>query len=144
MPSNYGVKRKNDGSECLCALRVTSLICFRLLLRSYLSNRIKLLFWSSLAFFFFAIQNVILFIDLVIVSQTDTCAVAHSHRIHWCTGPIDCLNLGEQIMPEEMLNFLRGGTMVGLVGSAVFFLRYWRQTRIGYLPSFRLDLSYWR
>ena len=32
-------------------------------------------------------------------------------------------------MPEEMLNFLRGGTMVGLVGSAVFFLRYWRQTR---------------
>ena len=50
---------------------VTSLICFGLLLRSYLSNRIKLLFWSSLAFFFFVIQNVILFIDLVIVPQTD-------------------------------------------------------------------------
>ncbi len=53
----------------LCA--GTSLICFGLLLRGYLTSRVKLLFWSSLSFFFLAVQNVTLFIDLVIVPQTD-------------------------------------------------------------------------
>ena len=48
----------------LCA--VTSLICLGLLMRSYFANRVKLLLWSSLAFLFFAAQNTILFIDLVI------------------------------------------------------------------------------
>lgn len=50
---------------------ITSLICFGLLLRSYLSNKVKLLFWSSLSFFFFALQNVILFVDLVVIPQID-------------------------------------------------------------------------
>jgi len=50
---------------------ITALICFGLLLRSYLNNKVNLLFWSSLAFFFFAIQNVVLFVDLVIVPQID-------------------------------------------------------------------------
>lgn len=31
-------------------------------------------------------------------------------------------------MPEGLLNFLGGGTMVALVGVAIFFLRYWRRT----------------
>lgn len=53
----------------LCA--VSSFICFALLLRSYLSNKLKLLLWSSLCFFFFMLQNITLFLDLVIVPQID-------------------------------------------------------------------------
>lgn len=53
----------------LCA--ITGLICASLLLRSYLANRTPLLFWSSLCFVGLAINNILLFIDLVIVPTID-------------------------------------------------------------------------
>ena len=53
----------------LCA--ATSLLCFALLLRSYCASRLKLLFWSALCFFFFTVQNIILFADLVLLPQID-------------------------------------------------------------------------
>lgn len=53
----------------LCA--VSSLICFVLLLRAYLRTQQRLLLWSSTCFFFYLIQNVTLFTDVVIVPQID-------------------------------------------------------------------------
>lgn len=53
----------------LCA--VTSLVCAGLLLRSYLRHRTHLLFWSSLCFLGLAVNNVLLFIDLVVVPALD-------------------------------------------------------------------------
>ena len=53
----------------LCAL--TSLICAGLLLRSYLRFRTPLLFWSSLCFLGLAINNVLVFVDLVVVPTVD-------------------------------------------------------------------------
>ena len=53
----------------LCA--ITSLICASMLLRSYLTNRTPLLFWSSLCFIGLAMNNILLFIDLVIVPTID-------------------------------------------------------------------------
>lgn len=53
----------------LCAL--TSVMCAGLLLRSYLGNRSKLLLWSTLCFVGLALNNVFLFIDLVIVPDID-------------------------------------------------------------------------
>lgn len=53
----------------LCAL--TSLLCAGLLLRSYLQNRTRLLFWSSLCFLGLALNNMLLFIDLVLVPEVD-------------------------------------------------------------------------
>ena len=53
----------------LCA--VTSLVCAGLLLRSYLRNRTQLLFWSSLCFLGLAVNNILLFIDLVLVPAVD-------------------------------------------------------------------------
>jgi uncharacterized protein DUF5985 len=53
----------------LCA--ITSLICASLLLRSYLANRTPLLFWSSLCFIGLALNNILLFVDLVIVPTID-------------------------------------------------------------------------
>ena len=50
---------------------ITSLICASLLLRSYLANRSPLLFWSSLCFIALAVNNILLFIDLVIVPTID-------------------------------------------------------------------------
>ena len=49
----------------LCAL--TSILCAVLLYRGYRANRTRLLFWSSLAFLLLAINNVVLYIDLVIL-----------------------------------------------------------------------------
>jgi hypothetical protein len=49
----------------LCAL--TSAACAILLLRSYFSSRSRLLLWSSLAFVGLALNNALLFVDLVLI-----------------------------------------------------------------------------
>lgn len=48
----------------LCIL--TSLACAVLLLKAFFKNRISLLFWSSICFFFLSISNVMLICDLII------------------------------------------------------------------------------
>ena len=49
----------------LCA--ITSILCAVLLLRGYRATRMRLLFWASLCFVFLAINNVILYVDLVVI-----------------------------------------------------------------------------
>jgi hypothetical protein len=49
----------------LCA--ATSVACAVLLLRGYLRQRTPLLLWSSLCFVMLALNNALLFIDLIIV-----------------------------------------------------------------------------
>jgi Family of unknown function (DUF5985) len=49
----------------LCA--ITSVLCAILLLRGWRVTRGRLLFWASLCFVFLAINNVILYIDLVLI-----------------------------------------------------------------------------
>lgn len=49
----------------LCA--ITSILCAVLLYRGYRANRTRLLFWASLCFVFLAINNVILYVDLVVL-----------------------------------------------------------------------------
>jgi hypothetical protein len=53
----------------LCA--VTSTACAALLLRGYRQSATKLLFWSSLCFAGLAVNNVLLFVDLVVVPEVD-------------------------------------------------------------------------
>lgn len=53
----------------LCAL--TSILCAVLLLRSYFAGRSRLLLWSGLCFVGLAINNIFLFIDLVVVTDVD-------------------------------------------------------------------------
>jgi hypothetical protein len=53
----------------LCAL--TSLACAVLLLRSYLRTRTRMLLWSSLCFVGLAANNLLLFVDLALVSSGD-------------------------------------------------------------------------
>ena len=53
----------------LCALM--SIACAGFLLRGYLDTRSQLLLWSSICFGFLALNNIILFFDLVIFTQID-------------------------------------------------------------------------
>ncbi len=53
----------------LCAL--TSFVCCGLLFGHYRRERGKLLLYSALAFFCFALANVLLFIDLIVLPQID-------------------------------------------------------------------------
>jgi hypothetical protein len=50
----------------LCA--ATSILCAILLFRSYRASRARLLFWSSLCFVGFALNNVLLILDLYVVT----------------------------------------------------------------------------
>lgn len=59
----------------LCA--ITSSLCAALLFRGYRANRTRLLFWSSLCFVGLAFNNVLLFIDLVIVPDVDMRLLRH-------------------------------------------------------------------
>jgi hypothetical protein len=52
----------------LCAL--TSVACAFLLLRAYRRRRTRLLVWSSAAFVGLALNNLLLFVDLVLTSDT--------------------------------------------------------------------------
>lgn len=53
----------------LCA--ATSLACTVLLLRAYGKSRVRLLFWSGLCFMGLALNNALLFIDLIILPNRD-------------------------------------------------------------------------
>jgi len=52
----------------LCSL--TSACCGWLLVRSYLHNRTKLLLWSAACFVLLALNNLFLFVDLVLLPTT--------------------------------------------------------------------------
>lgn len=60
----------------LCA--ATALACSLLLLRGYRARRVRLLLWCGLFFLALATENVLLFIDLVIVPETDLSALRAS------------------------------------------------------------------
>lgn len=51
----------------LCA--VTSLACSALLWRGYQRSSVRLLFWSALCFVGLGLNNILLFIDLVLLSD---------------------------------------------------------------------------
>jgi hypothetical protein len=53
----------------LCA--ITSITCALLLLRSWMRTRNGLLFWSAMCFIGLAIDNSLLFYDLVIIPDVD-------------------------------------------------------------------------
>jgi len=53
----------------LCVM--TSTFCAALLLREYLRTRARLLLWSSLAFAAFAVNNALVFMDLVVLPAVD-------------------------------------------------------------------------
>ena len=53
----------------LCA--ITSLVCAGLLVRGYARSRSRLLLWSSLCFAALALNNILLVVDLVIVTGVD-------------------------------------------------------------------------
>jgi hypothetical protein len=53
----------------LCA--GTSVVCALLLLRAWLRSRSRLLLWSGLCFLWFAANNVLLFVDLEVVPDSD-------------------------------------------------------------------------
>jgi hypothetical protein len=44
----------------------TSLVCLILLARSYARSRMRLLLWSALCFVFLALNNLLLFVDVVV------------------------------------------------------------------------------
>jgi len=53
----------------LCAL--TSVACSVLLMRGYSSSGVRLLLWSALCFGGLALNNALLFLDLVVIPETD-------------------------------------------------------------------------
>jgi len=50
---------------------LTSLICAFFLFRGYTAGKRKLLLWSALCFFGLALSNLLVFVDLVLLPETD-------------------------------------------------------------------------
>lgn len=50
---------------------LTSLACMALLFRAYAASGVRLLLWSALCFVFLSINNVFLFLDLVVFPNFD-------------------------------------------------------------------------
>jgi hypothetical protein len=60
----------------LCAL--TSATAMLLLLRSYAQGRSRLLLWSGLAFIALACNNMLLFVDVVVLPDVDLLPLRHA------------------------------------------------------------------
>ena len=58
-----------EGVYILCAL--TSIACAVLLVRGYRRSRMRFLLWSALCFVGLGLNNVLLFVDLVVLPRTD-------------------------------------------------------------------------
>jgi len=50
---------------------VTSAACAWLLLRAHAKSGVRLLFWSGIAFIGFALNNALLYVDILLLPQTD-------------------------------------------------------------------------
>jgi hypothetical protein len=50
---------------------ITSLVCLVLLVRSYTRTRMRLLLWTAVCFVFLAINNGLVFLDLVVFREID-------------------------------------------------------------------------
>ena len=50
---------------------VTAFACAALLLRGYQRNRFRLLFWSGLCFIALSLENLILFLDRIVLPEAD-------------------------------------------------------------------------
>jgi hydrogenase/urease accessory protein HupE len=59
----------------LCFL--TSFIAMVLVYRSYMQNRTRLLLWSALAFVALAVNNLLLFVDIVVLPDVDLLPLRH-------------------------------------------------------------------
>jgi hypothetical protein len=57
------------GVYILCA--ITCLLCAVLLFRGYAHSRVRLLFWSGLCFAGLMLDNVMLYVDVVVVPTVD-------------------------------------------------------------------------
>ena len=53
----------------LCA--ILSIACATLLVRGYLRSRARFLMWSALCFVFLAINNILLFLDKIVLKEMD-------------------------------------------------------------------------
>jgi len=53
----------------LCA--ATCLLCATMLFRGYAKQRVRLLFWSGLCFVGLMIENVMLYIDIIVIPDVD-------------------------------------------------------------------------
>jgi hypothetical protein len=60
----------------LCAL--TSAACMFLLFGRYRKTKVGLLFWSAAAFFAFTLNNILLYVDLVLVPDIDFVVLRNS------------------------------------------------------------------
>lgn len=63
------------GAAVYIACAILSFACAYLLYRGYAQNRFKLLFWASLGFFGFAVNNVLLFADHFVIHGHDLSVV---------------------------------------------------------------------
>jgi hypothetical protein len=55
----------------------TSVLCLALLIRAHLRSKSRLLFWAAACFVLLAINNGLLFLDMVIVPDTDLRLIRH-------------------------------------------------------------------
>jgi drug/metabolite transporter (DMT)-like permease len=69
MPSN--LKRTDMAAIVYILCAILSFACAYLLYRGYTSSHFRLLFWTSVGFLGFAINNIMLFLDEYVIHQYD-------------------------------------------------------------------------
>ena len=72
MRFDYGKTKTTTMGETVYALcAITSALCALLLVRAYCRTRVRFLLWATVCFVALFVQNVLLFVDLVILPNID-------------------------------------------------------------------------
>lgn len=110
----------------LCA--VMSLTCSILLIKGYSQNKFRLLFWSSIGFLGFALNNILLFVDLILIPGYDLTVL---RTLPALAGMILLIHglITDSNQELAMYELLSGALMMACLVAAFFFLEFWRRSR---------------
>ena len=110
----------------LCA--ATSVTCAMLLFRGYRQQHSRLLLWSHLCFVLLALNNILLFIDLIVVPTSVDLSL---WRGATALAGVECAALRPYLgveMSDSMNAFFWGATAMACWAVGLIFLRSWRFT----------------
>ena len=116
----------------LCA--IAALLCTGLLIRAYYRSRYRLLLWSGLCFAGLTLNNLVLVLDKIVFTSVDL-SIWRTSIALLAMAVFSMAHLGCGMM-NAVSSVLMGSVAMASCVAAIFFLRFWRQTRDSFFLFF--------
>ena len=106
---------------------LSSLFCTVLLFRAYARRHIRLLMWSTICFIGLTVNNMVLFLDLIVFPDVDLRLFRLVPALIGMLCLFVRLHLGCRLA-AAMVQLLSGALILAYAAAAIHFLKFWRRT----------------